>query len=77
MEHTEETHMNKKEKTVPITIRISETFLEEVTEMAKFFGVTRNRLLATLLESGKVIADSLDLSQAEIRGFEKGLDDGK
>lgn len=53
----------EKEKTIPITIRIPASLLQEVTEMADFFGVTRNKMLATILQSGKVVADSLQESQ--------------
>lgn len=53
----------EKEKTIPITIRIPASLLEEVTEMATFFGVTRNKMLATILESGKVVADSLQVAE--------------
>lgn len=51
--------MEKKEKTIPVTVRISESLFKEITEMAEVFGCTRNRLLAVLLESGKVIAESM------------------
>lgn len=51
--------MQKKEKTIPVTVRISESLFNDISEMAEVFGVTRNRLLAVLLESGKVIAESI------------------
>lgn len=55
----------EKEKTVAVTVRIPESLLLEVTEMAKTFGVTRNRMLSAILESGKIVADSLDESLEE------------
>lgn len=49
-----------KEKTLPITIRLPESRVFLIRDMAKAFGVTTSKLASVMLETGFVMVDEVE-----------------
>ena len=49
-----------KEKTLPITIRLPESRVLLIRDMAKAFGVAPSRLASVMLETGFVMVDEVE-----------------
>lgn len=52
--------MAKKEKNIPLTIRLPERRVKLIKTMAETLGVTPSKLASIMLETGFVIVDELE-----------------
>ena len=57
-----------KEKNVPLTIRLPESRVNLIKDMAKAFGCSPSRLASLMLETGFVIVDEAEKQRAKPQG---------
>lgn len=56
-----------KEKNVPITIRLPESRVKVIREMALAFGISPSRLASLMLETGFVMVDEVERQNQEAK----------